>query len=138
MSKRVLIVDDEPDLAELVDLMLRKAGVDVACRRVVTGREALEHCRRDLPNLVLLDVALPDIAGLEVLRALKQDPTTSGIPVVIVTAMRGQIVAEATEAGAVGTLLKPFKKAELLQAVTSALANTGSSGSPGVDARDRD
>jgi len=122
MSKRVLIVDDEPDLAELVDLMLRKAGVEVSCRRVVTGRDALEHCRRDLPNLVLLDVALPDIAGLDVLRALKKDAATARIPVVIVTAMRGQIVAEATEAGAVGTLLKPFKKAELLQAVTSALA----------------
>lgn len=121
MSKRVLIVDDEPDLAELVDLMLKKAGVDVTCRRVVTGREALEHCRRDLPNLVLLDVALPDIAGLDVLRELKKDPTTAAIPVVIVTAMRGQIVAEATQAGAVGTLLKPFKKAELLQAVTNAL-----------------
>lgn len=121
MAKRILIADDELDLGELVDLMLRKARLDVVCRRVTLGKEALDACTKDPPNLLLLDVALPDIHGLEVLRRLKADPATAHIPVVIITALRGQIVGEAAEAGAAGTLLKPFKRAELLQAVVTAL-----------------
>ena len=121
MAKRVLIVDDEPDLAELVELQLRKSNMGVVTMRVLTAEEALEICERDLPNLVLLDVALPDISGLEVLRRLKANPATKAIPVVIVTALRDQIVSEAIEAGASGTLLKPFKREELVQAIRSLL-----------------
>jgi CheY-like chemotaxis protein len=121
MAKRILIVDDEKDLGELVDLMLRKAKLDVVCRRLTLGQDAMDACKKDPPNLLLLDVALPDIHGLEVLRLLKADPVTSHIPVVIITALRGQIVSEAAMAGAAGTLLKPFKRAELLQAVNTAL-----------------
>lgn len=122
--RRVLIVDDEQDLGELVDLMLRKAHVDVECRRVGTGADAIAECQRQPPNLVLLDIALPDIHGLDVLRSLKGDPVTAAVPVVVVTAMRGHIVAEAAAAGAAGTLLKPFRKEELLQVVTSSLSPT--------------
>ena len=121
MTKRVLIVDDEPDLAELVDLQLRKSNVGVVTMRVQTAEAALQVCARDLPSLVLLDVALPDISGLEVLRRLKADPATKAIPVVIVTALRDQIVQEAIDGGASGTLLKPFKREELIQAVNSLL-----------------
>ncbi|MFN7975603.1 MAG: response regulator [Acidobacteriota bacterium] len=121
MGIRILIVDDEPELGELVDVMLRKARGDVLCSRVGTAADAMRVCRTESPSLVLLDIALPDIDGLQTLRQLKADPLTQHIPVVVITAMRGQIVGEAAEAGASGTLLKPFSKAELLQAVTSAL-----------------
>src|SRR5262249_57719709 len=81
---RVLVVDDEPDLLELVRYNLTKAGYDVAC--VMSGAEALSHVRLHTPDLIVLDVLLPDIDGLEVCKALRRNPQTATIPIVMLTA----------------------------------------------------
>lgn len=84
MRTRVLVVDDEPDLLELVHYNLTKAGYDVAC--VMSGTEALSHVRVHAPDLIVLDVLLPDIDGLEVCKALRRNPQTEMIPIVMLTA----------------------------------------------------
>ena len=83
---RVLVVDDESDLLELVHYNLMKTGYDVAC--VMSGEEALAHVRTSLPDLIVLDVLLPRLDGLEVCKALRRNPTTAGIPIVMLTAQR--------------------------------------------------
>ena len=84
MHTRVLVVDDEPDLLELIHYNLTKAGYDVAS--VLSGEEALAHVRASLPDLIVLDVLLPGLDGLEVCKALRRNPTTAGIPIVMLTA----------------------------------------------------
>ena len=78
MRTRVLVVDDEPDLLELIHYNLTEAGYDVAC--VLTGEEALVHARSSPPDLIVLDVLLPGLDGLEVYKALRRNATTAGIP----------------------------------------------------------
>ena len=78
MRTRVLVVDDEPDLLELINYNLTKAGYEVAC--VLSGEEALAHVHASPPDLIVLDVLLPGLDGLEVCKALRRDPTTASIP----------------------------------------------------------
>src|SRR5215510_14469458 len=81
---RVLVVDDEPDLLELVHYNLTKTGYDVAC--VMSGEEALAHVRSSAPDLIVLDVLLPGLDGLEVCKALRHNSSTAAIPIVMLTA----------------------------------------------------
>jgi len=117
---RVLVVDDEPDLLELVHYNLTKAGYDVAC--VTSGAEALSHVRMHTPDLILLDVLLPDIDGLEVCKVLRRHPQTSMIPIVMLTARSedADIVA-GLEIGADDYLTKPFSPRVLLARIKAVL-----------------
>ena len=117
---RVLVVDDEPDLLELVHYNLTKAGYDVAC--VTSGAEALSHVRMHTPDLILLDVLLPDIDGLEVCKVLRRNPQTSMIPIVMLTARSedADIVA-GLEIGADDYLTKPFSPRVLLARIKAVL-----------------
>lgn len=120
MHTRVLVVDDEPDLLELVRYNLTKAGYDVAC--VMSGAEALSHARVHPPDLILLDVLLPDIDGLEVCKALRRNPQTGTIPIVMLTARSedADIVA-GLEIGADDYLTKPFSPRVLLARIKAVL-----------------
>lgn len=103
----ILVVDDEEDIRELVQLNLAREGYSVlTCE---TGEQALETARSKLPNLVVLDLMLPGIDGLEVCRELKNDPKTRNIPVVILTAKgeESDIVA-GLELGGDDYVTKPF------------------------------
>jgi len=117
---RVLVVDDEPDLLELVHYNLTKAGYDVAC--VTSGAEALSHVRMHTPDLILLDVLLPDIDGLEVCKVLRRNPQTGTIPIVMLTARSedADIVA-GLEIGADDYLTKPFSPRVLLARIKAVL-----------------
>ena len=84
MRTRVLVVDDEPDLLELIHYNLTKAGYDVAC--VLSGEEALTYVHSSLPDLIVLDVLLPGLDGLDVCKVLRRNPMTAGIPIVMITA----------------------------------------------------
>ncbi len=118
--QRILICDDEPDLASLVELNLKDAGftVDVAH----TGEGALQKARAQKPDLVLLDVMLPDVSGAEVCRRLKSDPATSLVPVMMLTA-RGEEPdrVKGFEAGADDYVTKPFSVRELVLRVKAVL-----------------
>jgi two-component system, OmpR family, phosphate regulon response regulator PhoB len=110
---RVLLVEDEDDLREILAYNFRSAGFDVAC--AARGRDALRLARDPVPDLVLLDLMLPDISGLEVCRTLKADPITRDTPILVLTA-KGEEMDRVVgfELGADDYVVKPFSVRELL------------------------
>jgi len=112
----ILIAEDEPNVVELVRVTLEDQRVQVVA--APDGTSALELAARLQPDLVLLDVGLPDISGLEVCRRLRHDPATAGTPVVMLTAAAQQAdVAQGLAAGATLYLTKPFSPVRLLSLV---------------------
>ena len=114
MSKqKVLIVDDEPDALELVAFNLREAGYEVAT--AADGEQALKQARALLPQLIVLDLMLPEIDGLEVCKLLRRDPQTARIPIVMLTAKAAEIDRVlGLEMGADDYVTKPFSPRELV------------------------
>ncbi len=112
-TPRILIVDDLPENVRLLRSLLEPLGCQLLSAS--NGREALERVAAQLPDLILLDLVMPDLNGLAVLERLKQEPRTRLIPVVIITALHGEPdKVRAIECGADDFLNKPFSKAELL------------------------
>jgi DNA-binding response OmpR family regulator len=121
-TKRVLVVEDDPTVAEVVTRYLEREGYDVAA--VSDGRVAVERCRHDAPDLVVLDVMLPGLDGLEVCRRVR---SLAPVAVVMLTA-RGEeddLVA-GLEFGADDYITKPFSPRELMARVKAVLRRTGS------------
>lgn len=119
-KERILVVDDEEDLLELIKYNLSKEGYRVA--GVGTGEEAIRRARSDLPDLVVLDLLLPNVDGLEVCRVLKNDARTKHIPVVMLTA-KGEEADMVTglEMGADDYLAKPFSPRVLIARIKAVL-----------------
>lgn len=119
-SPRVLVVDDEDDLLELLRYNITREGYQVTC--VASGEEALRSVRRNAPDLIVLDVMLPSIDGLEVCRRLKSESKTRDIPIIMLTAKseEGDIVA-GLEHGADDYIAKPFSPRVLLARVKALL-----------------
>ena len=120
MTERILIVDDEADMAALLELALRGEGYDV--RAVTDGEQALEAAIEFLPDLVVLDVMMPRMDGMEVCKRLRADHRTASIPVIMLTAraLPGDRVA-GLDAGADDYVTKPFDPAELSARVRTTL-----------------
>ena len=116
----ILVVDDDRDVAQTVELALRRRGFKVMIAN--SGVEALKVLRRYEPDLVILDVLMPGMGGLEVCRRLRSDPKTENLPIIFLTA-RGQERdrIEGLRAGADDYLSKPFSLEELLLRVTAVL-----------------
>ena len=89
MKQKILIVDDEPDALDLIKVNLATAGFTVATAE--DGEEAIKKARAILPNLIVLDIMLPEVDGLEVCKILRQDGATKGIPIIMVTAKATEI-----------------------------------------------
>ena len=120
MAHTVLVVDDDPVVHCVLCRVLEGAGYQLA--RANNGREALELATRDLPQLIILDVLMPDIGGLAVLRQLKNAEATKGIPVIVLTSLAQRTTQlEATASGADLFLSKPFTEAQLLTALRQLL-----------------
>ena len=120
MSTRVLVVEDDPDIAELVARYLEKAGYTAT--RVSSGRDALDAVRAKAPDLIVLDVMLPHVDGLEVCRLLRANEHTASIPIIMLTARAEEserIVG--LEMGADDYLAKPFSPNELVARVRALL-----------------
>lgn len=119
-SDIILAVDDEVHILELISFNLKAAGYHVVT--ALTGEEALKRCEVERPSLVLLDIMLPGIDGLEVCRRLKGDRMTSNIPIIMLTA-RGDEVDKilGLELGADDYITKPFSVRELAARVKSLL-----------------
>ena len=112
----VLIADDDAVSMYLLRHCLTSAGFDVCCAD--DGREALRLMRQQLPALVILDVMMPVMDGLELLRHAKADPQLAAIPVVVVTSReQDSDILEALKLGAADYLVKPFNPTELLARV---------------------
>ncbi|TAK97002.1 MAG: response regulator transcription factor [Verrucomicrobia bacterium] len=120
MKQKILIVDDEPETVELVEFNLKQAGYDVAT--ATDGEEALVKAKAQLPALVVLDLMLPEIDGMEVCKLLRRDPNTAGVPIIMLTAKAGEIDRVlGLELGADDYLTKPFSPRELVLRVKKIL-----------------
>ena len=124
MGARVLIVEDEPDIRELLAFHLEREGYQVTRSR--TGAEALRQVRARPPDLILLDLMLPELGGLDVCRRLRQDPRTASVPIVMLTA-RGEEVDRilGLELGADDYIVKPFSPKEVVARVRAVLRRAG-------------
>ena len=110
---RILVVEDEKDLQDVLSYNLRQAGHEATL--VETGQEALARVGTETPDLILLDLMLPDMSGIDVCRALKSGPATRHIPVVMLTA-KGEEIDRVVgfELGADDYVVKPYSLRELL------------------------
>src|SRR5690242_3799443 len=117
---RILVVEDEKDLQDVLAYNLRQAGHDPVV--VSVGHDALERIRQEPPDLVLLDLMLPDMSGTDVCRTLKSDPATRHIPVIMLTA-KGEEIDRVVgfELGADDYVVKPFSVRELLLRISAVL-----------------
>jgi len=120
VREHILVVDDEEDILELVEYNLVKAGYRVTC--VPTGGEAVKAARGSMPDLVVLDLMLPGLDGLEVCTLLKNDPKTKDAAIVMLTA-RGeeQDIVRGLELGADDYITKPFSPRILLARIQAVL-----------------
>jgi two-component system alkaline phosphatase synthesis response regulator PhoP len=121
---QILIVEDEPEIAELIEFHAERAGM--RARTIHSGRLALEVMRREKPDLIVLDLMLPDVDGLEICRRLKQSEDTRSIPIVMVTAKgeEADIVA-GIELGAEDYVTKPFSPRVLMARLRNVLRRHG-------------
>jgi two-component system alkaline phosphatase synthesis response regulator PhoP len=117
---RVLVIDDEPDILELVRYNLAQYGYDVTCS--LSGEEALTQIRSHAPDLMVLDLMLPGVDGLEVCKALKRDARTADIPILMLTARSEEAdIVTGLELGADDYLTKPFSPRVLLARIKAVL-----------------
>lgn len=113
MKTVILVVDDEPEAVELVEFNLKQAGFGVTT--AADGEEALKKAKSALPALIVLDLMLPEIDGLEVCKLLRRDPATAGIPIIMLTAKATEIDRVlGLELGADDYITKPFSPRELV------------------------
>ncbi len=120
MNTKILVVDDELDALELIEFNLKAAGYEVVT--AADGNEGLQKARTVLPGLILLDVMLPEIDGMEVCKILKRDPATAAIPIIMLTAKGAEIDRVlGLELGADDYVTKPFSPRELVLRVKGLL-----------------
>src|ERR1022692_2112202 len=129
VRSKILVVDDEPEAVELVEFNLRQAGYDVLT--AADGAEALTKSRAKTPNLIVLDLMLPEMSGLEVCKTLRRDPATAAIPIIMLTAKAAEIDRVlGLELGADDYLTKPFSTRELMLRVKKMLSRSESEEKP--------
>jgi len=116
---RILVIDDIPQNIRVAEAVLRPQGYEVI--GAGSGREGLGRAREDQPDLILLDIMMPDMSGFDVCQALRTDAITSIIPIVIVTASLDQEKVRAIESGADDFVTRPFNQHELIARVRSLL-----------------
>jgi DNA-binding response OmpR family regulator len=115
-KNRILIVEDEESLLKLESILLTSRGYRVT--GVMDGMSALAEARRIRPDLIILDIMLPQMDGFEVCRQLKADPITAHIPVVMLTAKKNsQDMMSGQQAGCDAYITKPFKSSKILETI---------------------
>ena len=130
---RILVVDDEKNILELVRFNLEREGYEVLT--CLDGARALELARSEKPDLIVLDVMLPEISGLEVCRELHQDPATRKIPIIMLSARADELDRVlGLEMGADDYVTKPFSPRELVARVKARLRRSPKGGSGAEEA----
>jgi phosphate regulon transcriptional regulator PhoB len=131
MTREVLVVEDEPDIRRLVVLHLERDGF--RCRTATTGPEALREVQKAAPDLVVLDLMLPELDGLEVCRQLRGDRRTAAVPIIMLTAKSDEVDrVVGLEVGADDYVAKPFSPKELVARVRAVLRRARSTDEPRV------
>jgi DNA-binding response OmpR family regulator len=119
MAKKILVIDDELDVLQMVVFILKKNGFAVIS--ATGGQEAIDLAYKEKPDLIILDLWLPDMDGAEVSRRLKADDNLRNIPIILFTASAEMIEDRVKECNANDYLLKPFEYQELLDKVAKRL-----------------
>jgi len=120
-GKKILLVEDQESLLKLESILLTSRGFEV--RGVSDGQAALAAIEEDIPDLMLLDIMLPDLDGFEICRMIKEKERTRQIPIIMVTARKSRRdVQLSKEAGADAYITKPFKSAMLIETIQKILA----------------
>ena len=120
MAQRILVIDDEPDLLELVRVNLEQNGYQV--ETAASGRAALETLQHVPPDLIILDLMLPDVSGLEICRQVRSDPSLRHLPIIMLTAKADEVDrVVGFELGADDYVTKPFSPRELSLRVAAVL-----------------
>jgi DNA-binding response OmpR family regulator len=124
VKSKILVVDDEPEAIELLEFNLRQSGFDVISAR--DGGEALKKARTENPHLIVLDLMMPEVDGLEACRVLKRNADTARIPVIMLTAKAAEVDrVVGLELGADDYVTKPFSPRELVLRVKNILTRAG-------------
>lgn len=133
MARKVLVVDDDPVMHRVLKHYLERKGYEML--QATSAREALELAATQAPDVIVLDVRMPDMTGLEALRKLKEMPSAKTIPVIVVTVNADRTTQMESEvSGAAAFLVKPFRPAELLEVLERVGShNQLAKPSPGAD-----
>jgi CheY-like chemotaxis protein len=123
-GKSILLVEDHRDLADVLSRLLAFTGIRVA--HADSGSKVFRTLRRDVPDLILLDLMLPDMDGLEIVTFVRQDETLKHIPIVVFTGSFGRR-EECLQRGCDDFIMKPFNSAELLRRLSALLQDKGGS-----------
>ncbi len=116
MQKKILIVEDEESLLKLESILLTTKGYLV--QGATTGLAALEAVATEAPDLILLDIMLPELDGFEVCERIKKDPNTRHIPIILLTAKKTpEDITRGEEVGADEYITKPFKSARVMETI---------------------
>jgi two-component system, cell cycle response regulator DivK len=116
LSKKILIVEDHPDVRRVLTVSLRHLGYEIV--EANTGRSGIALTVSEIPDLVLVDLSLPDVSGLEIARAMKQNPRTAEIPLVALSGhTEREIASKALEAGIAAYLVKPIHTEDLVKVI---------------------
>jgi len=116
LPSKVLVVDDDPEIVTFLSTLLELEGIESSV--ATSAAAALEQLEQGAPDLVLLDIAMPDRDGIDLCKELKSDPRTAEVPVFVVSARPGKDVVErALAAGAEEFIRKPFENAELISRI---------------------
>ena len=115
-NNKILVVEDEESLLKLESILLTSKGYSVT--GVMDGKSALAEIKSNRPDLVILDVMLPELDGFEVCKRIKEDPDTATIPVVMLTAKKSnQDIERGKHVGADAYITKPFKSAKVMEII---------------------
>src|SRR5512133_2334578 len=116
----IIVIEDEVDLQSVLEYNLKQAGYSVTLAG--RGQDGIKAVQQHIPDLILLDLMLPDISGIDVCRTLKSQPSTKGVPIIMVTA-RGEEIDRVVgfEIGADDYVVKPFSVRELLMRISAIL-----------------
>jgi phosphate regulon transcriptional regulator PhoB len=131
VDRHVLVVEDEPDIRDLIVLHLTRDGF--RCRTAGNGADALTEVRTATPDLVVLDLMLPGLGGLEVCRRLRAEPVTASLPIIMLTAKADEVDrVVGLELGADDYVVKPFSPKELVARVRAVLRRARNPGGSGA------
>jgi len=120
-KNKILVVEDEESLLKLESILFTSKGYSVTGVR--DGKSALLAIAADRPDIVVLDIMLPDLDGFDVCRAIKQNPDTASLPVIMLTAKKSsQDLERGKVAGANAYITKPFKSVKVLEVIEGLLA----------------
>lgn len=126
MRKKILVVDDHAEFVDLVSFNLKRAGYGIATAS--NGEEAIKKARAIAPDLILLDVMMPEMDGFEVCEILRHDSATASIPIVMVTALSSELGRmEGLGSGATDFLSKPLSPKQLLARIENLLKHPAKS-----------